>query len=293
MECTYIYQTYCAWKCSLDLGDFSACVRGVFSPLPEKWFAWEALLQPHPDQQLKEFVLRGLKNGFHIRYNHEITPTSATHNLLLCIEHPEVVQEYIDKEHSLGRLLGPFPQQSIPNLQVNPFGVIPKIKASSKWQLIVDLSAPHSKSVNDGITPEYSSLSYVTVDVIVDRVIPVYPADRILLGMQWRGSLYINTVLPFRLRSAPKLFNIIADAVHFIAHSQGVQHITHHLDDYIILGRLGLEQCGTDLRTLNRTLPLTGSPLADEKIEVATELEILGIKVDSVAIQLSVLEHKM
>ena len=211
-----------------------------------------------------------MKNGFHIRYNHEITPTSATHNLLLCIEHPEVVQEYIDKERSLRRLLGPFPQQSIPNLQVNPFGVIPKIKASGKWQLIVDLSAPHSKSVNDGITPEYSSLSYVTVDMIVDRVkslgrgsllakvdiksayciIPVHPADRTLLGMQWRGSLYINTVLPFGLRSAPKLFNIIADAIHFIAHSQGVQHIMHYLDDYIILGGLGLEQCATDLRTL-------------------------------------------
>ena len=44
----------------------------------------------------------------------------------------------------------------------------------------------------------------------------------------------------------------------------------------------------------HRTLPLTGSPLADEKIEgPTTELEILGIKVDSVAIQLSVLEHKM
>ena len=26
-----------------------------------KWFAWEALLQPHLDQQLKEFILRGLE----------------------------------------------------------------------------------------------------------------------------------------------------------------------------------------------------------------------------------------
>ena len=84
-------------------------------------------------------------------------PTSPTHNLLSCIEHPEVVQEYIDKERSLGRLLGPLPQLSISNLQVSPIGFIPK-KASGKWQLIVDLSAPHSKSVTTVLlqnTPRY------------------------------------------------------------------------------------------------------------------------------------------
>ena len=62
-------------------------------------------------------------------------------------------------------------------------------------------------------------------------IIPIHPVDRILLGMQWKGSLYVDTVLPFGLRSAPKLFNVIADAVEFIACSQGVQHITHYLDD--------------------------------------------------------------
>ena len=126
------------------------------------------------------------------------------------------------------------------------------------------------------------------------RIIPVHPADRILLGMQWRGSLYVDTVLPFGLRSAPKLLNVIADVVQFIAHSQGVQHITHYLDDYIIRGGPGLEQCETDIRMLIELCHCLGVPLADEKIEgPATELEILGIKIDSVAMQLSLPEHKM
>ena len=164
------------------------------------------------------------------------------------------------------------------------------------------------------MAPEYASLSYVTIDMIADRVeslgrgtwltkldsksafliIPIHPVDRILLGMQWKGSLYVDTVLPFGLRSAPKLFNVIADAVQYIARSQGVQHITHYLDDYIILGGPGLEKCGTDLRTLIELCHCLGVPLADEKIEgPATELEILGIKIDSVAMQLSLPEHKM
>ena len=45
------------------------------------------------------------------------------------------------------------------------------------------------------------------------RIIPVHPEDRWLLGMVWEGALYIDTVLPFGLRSAPKIFNAVADAV--------------------------------------------------------------------------------
>jgi len=35
------------------------------------------------------------------------------------------------------------------------------------------------------------------------RLIPVHPNDRPLLGMIWKGKLYVDTTLPFGLRSAP------------------------------------------------------------------------------------------
>ena len=67
------------------------------------------------------------------------------------------------------------------------------------------------------------SLSYVSIDRIVDcilklekgalmaqndikqayRNILVHPMDRYLIGVQWKGELYIDKVLPFGLRSAP------------------------------------------------------------------------------------------
>ena len=48
------------------------------------------------------------------------------------------------------------------------------------------------------------------------RLLPIHPADRHLLAMEWEGKLYIDTCLPFGLRSAPKPFNILADFLEWI-----------------------------------------------------------------------------
>ena len=45
------------------------------------------------------------------------------------------------------------------------------------------------------------------------RNIPVHPKDRWMLGMRWEGGLFVDTVLPFGLCSAPKIFTAVADAV--------------------------------------------------------------------------------
>ena len=50
----------------------------------------------------------------------------------------------------------------------------------------------------------------------VYRIVPVHPADRLLLGMSWKGQVYIDIVLPFGLRSAPLIFTAVADAVQWI-----------------------------------------------------------------------------
>lgn len=55
-------------------------------------------------------------------------------------------------------------------IHISPFGVIPK-KAAGKWRLIVDLSAPRFHSVKDGIDEKAASLSYVSLDNIVEVVL--------------------------------------------------------------------------------------------------------------------------
>ena len=45
------------------------------------------------------------------------------------------------------------------------------------------------------------------------RMVPVHPDDRPLLAMQWEGEVYLYRALLFGLRSAPKIFNALADAL--------------------------------------------------------------------------------
>ena len=53
--------------------------------------------------------------------------------------------------------------------------------------------------------------------------------------MRWKQQLYIDTCLPFGLRSAPKLFNVLADLLSWILEQQGVSPIMHYLDDFLTL----------------------------------------------------------
>ena len=45
---------------------------------------------------------------------------------------------------------------------------------------------------------------------------------------------FIDTVLPFGLRSAPKIFNSVADALAWIVLRAGVSKVLHYLDDFLV-----------------------------------------------------------
>jgi hypothetical protein len=70
------------------------------------------------------------------------------------------VRDYLAQECVLGRILGSLNPQLYPQVHTSRFGIIPK-STPGKWRLIVDLSSPRGQCVNDGITEEVCSLSYV------------------------------------------------------------------------------------------------------------------------------------
>ena len=108
---------------------------------------------------------------------------------------------------------------------ISPVGAIPKKNKLGKWRLIVDLSSPSDHSINEGICPERSDLSYISVDhlaamILLEgqgsfmvkadikeayRMIPIYPQDQLLLSVKWEDSVYFDRTLPFGLHSAPKI----------------------------------------------------------------------------------------
>ncbi len=176
------------------------------------------------------------------------------------LTNPGPVEEYLAKELRNGRITELCPSESA-GVVVSRFGVIQKRGQTNKWRLILDLSYPSGSSVNDGISRELSSLHYVSIDTAVRRIlelgrgallakvdiahayrnVPVHPDDRQLLGMQWNGRLFVDKALPFGLRSAPKAFTAIADALEWVLRERGVTWCIHYIDDFLTAGPPRLE----------------------------------------------------
>ena len=67
------------------------------------------------------------------------------------------------------------------------------------------------------------------------RIIPIHPDNRDLLGIYWDGQVYVDTALPFGLRSAPLIFTALADGLQWVLQQWGTSFIAHYLDDFITL----------------------------------------------------------
>ena len=213
----------------------------------------------------------------------------------------------------MGCVVGPFSPRAIPHVHISRFGVIPK-GHTGKWRLIVDLSHPKDHSVNDGISKPLCSLKYVTIDDAIKeiiwlgpgallakidiksafRLLPVHPADRHMLGMRWNDGVYIDTCLRFELRSAPKLFNLLADMLAWIAGQNGVSFLLHYLDDFLTIGPPSSPTCQHNLEVLTQICNYLGVPLAFEKVESpSTVLSFLGIVLDTTSMEARLPEDKL
>ena len=98
----------------------------IQSPLSERLEEWRKALQGHLDKLFYQYILVGIERGFRIGYKYTRQCKPSGRNLASALENPEMVQEYIQKEKGLGKIVGPMEKASAINLQVSPFGVIPK-----------------------------------------------------------------------------------------------------------------------------------------------------------------------
>ena len=285
------------------------CLRRVATPLHVP--AWASALDEHPDANFRQYIVNGLTYGFRIGFDRRQLLGSVRRNIPSAETHPAVVGEYLTREADAGRIIGPL---EVTGLHVNRIGVIPKGHTPGKWRLITDLSFPPGRSVNDGIDPGLCSMSYITVDTVakklaslgpgalmakVDvesayRLVPVHPDDRPLLAIQWNGAIYGDAMLPFGLRSAPKIFSAVADALEWCFKNRGVSFVEHYLDDYILAGPPDSDQCAKDLRLIGEVCTELNVPLAEHKREgPTTQLTFLGIEIDTVEGSLRLPQEKL
>ena len=104
-----------------------------------------------------------------------------------------------------------------------------------------------------------------------------------LLSIHWRNQFYIDTCLPFGLRSAPFLFNQLADAIHWSPqHNHDVRHVLHYLDDFFTAGSPCSIECSDNLQAMLSLCERINTPVKTSKIEGSTtQLTFLGIVIDT------------
>ena len=261
---------------------------------------WARLLQGHPDLDFQTYVVHGISHGFSIGFTGQFLPKS-TPNLSSAVAQADFVSAHLRDCTNRSETAGPFSSPPLLNFVASPLGTVPK--KPDKLRLIHHLSAPEGLSVNDGITKEDFSLQYVKVDDAIARIMqlgrgtllakfdirrafrlcPVRPEDWHLLGMCWEGKYYYDKVLPFGLRSAPFIFNEVAEAFQWIcAHHLSIEDMLHLLDDFLVLGPPKSVLCEQRITLALQMCYYLGIPIADEKTTwPSTELIFLGIILDT------------
>ena len=266
---------------------------------------WRELLQDYEDS-VCDFLEFGWPVGF--------MPTTLpvfdlrTHRDALLFS--EQVTAYLTKEISLARVAGPFDAVPFTDVfVVSPLNTVPK-RDWAERRVIVDLSWPCGTSVlNEGIPSD--SLSYPTIDSIVDAVIslgpgflfykrdlkkayrlfPVHPKDYHLLGYTWDNQLYFDTVLTMGLRSAGMACQRSTSAVSWISRQQG-RSLFNYLDDFI--GVSSPSTATSDFQALGDLLTSLGLQESSEKSCSPSPVMIcLGVQLDTNNFTLSVSSERL
>ena len=174
------------------------------------------------------------------------------------LKFPDHVQNYIETEMKYGAIIGPF--ENFPfQCHVSPFLTRDKPNSSNR-RVILDLSFPPGKSVNDGVYKDvyldtYLELNYPSVDTVVNCLkaldteallykidisrafshIRIDPGDLDLLGLK-HEHLFIDCTLPFRFRHGSIFFQRCTDAVRYIMkHKFHSPYLYNYIDDLIYI----------------------------------------------------------
>jgi hypothetical protein len=259
----------------------------------------------HPNSSIVKYLYEGFTEGFRLGYSGPRRFRSCK-NLQSAVVHPEVATKNINEELAANRLKGPFDFPPFSNLQCSPMGVVEKKYSENsvkKYRTIYHLSYPPEDGINDYISKEDFSLSYVTLDDAVAivqklgrgclmaktdiksafRVIPIHPVDHELLGIFWDGKYYYDTCLCFGLRSAPKIFDTFSSMLEWIGkHKCGITNLIHILDDFFTAGVAKTTECHDNITRLINLFVSLGVPLvADKTVGPCSRIQFLGILIDS------------
>ena len=283
---------------------------------------FEKELSDHPDQDFVRRIVSTCRSGVDIGYEGP-NNTIVSDNWPSATQHANAVQKSIEKDLSYGRKLGPFLKNPFDTMVISPLGAFEKKRAPGKYRIVHDLSWPPGASINDFISPDKYSVSYMSVDDVVKKVQNYGPGTLLskldladafhhimVRPEQWKllassivshdannnpiRQIYFSTVLPFGLRSSPALFTEFAYATKLVMIKRGVTDCEHYLDDYVTLGPPDSTTCATNLKTMLQVCEDVGFDVNPSKlVEPTPVIEFLGIIIDSERMELRISHERL
>jgi hypothetical protein len=268
-------------------------------------------LNDYPDQAFVDILCNIATYGTRIGYEGSTKVRVHRANHGTAYSNAQVVTNALQKELEKGRLriLDSLP----PHYYCSPIGLVPKKSdgIQTGWRIIFDLSCPEGHSVNDEIPKDYGTISYEPLTVAMEmvakmgrnavmmkrdlksafRYIPVSPEDYWCLIFEWQGKYYVDLFLPFGLRTAPRIFNLFSEAIHWILESLHWS-VTHYLDDFFIVFPPGSDMTGPS-RQFDNVLDTIGLIKAPEKDESGTTVNHLGFEFDSAKMEVRLPPNKL
>ena len=276
------------------------------SPSPLIPHAWKALLTQHPGN-LGNLLSSTLLYGCQIGYDGPSRKAFYA-NHPSALDHPQLVNKQLKLDLEQHRVMAINPDDW-PNLIVSPLGAVPK--PNGDMRRIHNLSWPYGKGVNQHIDEDYTHLTMVAFEEVLAlirqagqdcylikrdmkdafRLIPFAPNQYWLIAFEWEGQHYVEKVLPFGLSTAPFIFNLFAEAMHWILETRLLLPWKHYLDDFITVvpdAQATPEFLAKFKADYVRSIGVVGKRDNAEKNEDGLEINILGLLVNTHTSTLSV-----
>lgn len=292
---------------------------GLRVPLDSRWNfnLLNSLVTSVHDREVVGF----LRYGWPLNRELDVPLSLTLRNHKGATDYKEAVTSYIEKELSLGALVGPLAR--VPwdtRVAISPMTTRPK-KRSSKRRVLTDLSYPAGASVNDGIPKDdYYGLTakvrYPTVDQLCRRAvqlscnrkpgsikgfkidlnrafrqIPTCPRDWSLLGTTWNDLVYFDKVSVMGSRTGPLACQRVTNLIRHLMEDMGYG-VKNFVDDF--MGIELVEQVTEAFLALRRLLRDLGVDEAQDKaVPPSYIVEFLGILFNLLTLTMEIPKDKV
>lgn len=279
------------------------------------WEKYLPLVYPHTQAK---GILNSITSG--VRIGRQPTDcTIISPNWPSALEFRNEVNDIIQADLEAGKLHGPFTEPPYDRFIVSPLGAFQK-RNSSKVRVIHDLSYPSIGSVNSLIDSDEYTLTYASIDDAVNFIVNmdseaiflskmdlkdafksvfIDPVDWPLMGFSWMDpagctQYYFSKTLNFGLRSAPFLFDSIADPLLQIMFHRGLRPTAiRYVDDFLIMAP-SAEDCATSLDLMLSVAREAGFVIQQSKVTSPSRIvEFLGIVIDTCRGELRISQDRL